>query len=185
MLARFLVRGVASCGVLVSLASVFALWSFGRYPYAGKLALVCAVAASVAPRLSALSLLCLLPLFGNKPATPQLHYLLLVQSAIMIGIAARLLITRNDSSREPPHAAVMLGLLYVLVSALSLSALDLGAAWATVSAHLGTSQPRAWLVGIVNAKDFFAIERGPTLSIPESRKPDIFRRTRAILAADE
>ncbi len=29
-----------------------------------------------------------------------------------------------------------------------------------------------------------AFERGPTLSIPESRKPDIFRRTRAILAAD-
>jgi uncharacterized membrane protein HdeD (DUF308 family) len=52
-------------------------------------------------------------------------------------------------------------------------------AWVTLAAGA-----LALFVGIVNAKDFFAFERGPTLSIPESRKPDIFRRTRAILAAD-
>jgi hypothetical protein len=39
-------------------------------------------------------------------------------------------------------------------------------------------------VGAVNVKDFFRFEKGLTLSIPESKKPDIFRRTRAILAAD-
>jgi len=42
----------------------------------------------------------------------------------------------------------------------------------------------AVFVGIVNVKDFFAFERGLTLSIPESRKPDIYRRARAILGAD-
>jgi uncharacterized membrane protein HdeD (DUF308 family) len=39
-------------------------------------------------------------------------------------------------------------------------------------------------VGIVNVKDFFAFEQGPTLSIPESHKPDVYRRARAILGAD-
>jgi hypothetical protein len=36
----------------------------------------------------------------------------------------------------------------------------------------------------VNIKDFFIFEQGLTLSIPESKKPDIFRRTRGILAAE-
>ena len=42
----------------------------------------------------------------------------------------------------------------------------------------------AVFVGIVNIKDFFAFEKGITLSIPDSRKPDIYRRARAILGAD-
>ena len=36
----------------------------------------------------------------------------------------------------------------------------------------------------MNVKDFFRFGRGVSLSIPESRKPDIFRRARAILAAE-
>ena len=52
-------------------------------------------------------------------------------------------------------------------------------AWVTLAAGL-----LAVVVGAVNVKDFFAFERGLTLSIPESKKPDIFRRARAILAAD-
>jgi hypothetical protein len=39
----------------------------------------------------------------------------------------------------------------------------------------------AIFVGAVNIKDFFAFERGITLSIPESAKPSIYRRARAIL----
>ncbi len=42
----------------------------------------------------------------------------------------------------------------------------------------------AVLVGALNVKDFFAFRKGPSLSIPESRKPDIYRRARAILSAD-
>jgi len=36
----------------------------------------------------------------------------------------------------------------------------------------------------VNIKDFFLFEKGITLSIPESKKPDIFRRARIILNAE-
>ncbi len=41
----------------------------------------------------------------------------------------------------------------------------------------------AVVIGVVNTKDFFALKAGVSLSIPESRKADIFRRGRAILAA--
>ncbi|MBU0621164.1 MAG: hypothetical protein KJ795_04905 [Gammaproteobacteria bacterium] len=51
-------------------------------------------------------------------------------------------------------------------------------AWVTMAAGA-----LAVLVGAVNVKDFFLFEKGITLSIPESKKPDIFRRARAILNA--
>ncbi|MDP2786542.1 MAG: thioredoxin family protein [Pseudomonadota bacterium] len=41
----------------------------------------------------------------------------------------------------------------------------------------------AFIIGLVNTKDFFAVKSGVSLSIPETRKADIFRRGRAILAA--
>jgi hypothetical protein len=43
----------------------------------------------------------------------------------------------------------------------------------------------AVFVGAVNVKDYFWFEKGLTLSIPESKKPDIFRRTRNILGAEK
>lgn len=49
-------------------------------------------------------------------------------------------------------------------------------AWVTLAAGL-----LALLVGAINVKDFFAFERGVTLSIPESGKPGLYRRARAIL----
>lgn len=52
-------------------------------------------------------------------------------------------------------------------------------AWVTLAAGL-----LAVVVGAVNVKDFFLLGRGVSLSIPESKKPDIFRRARAILAAE-
>jgi hypothetical protein len=52
-------------------------------------------------------------------------------------------------------------------------------AWVTLGAGL-----LALLVGGLNIKDFFFFQQGPSLSIPESKKPDIFRRARAILAAE-
>lgn len=41
----------------------------------------------------------------------------------------------------------------------------------------------ATIMGAINVKDFFAFKAGVSLSIPESRKADIFRRGREILAA--
>lgn len=52
-------------------------------------------------------------------------------------------------------------------------------AWVTLAAGA-----LAVFVGAVNVKDYFWFEKGLSLSIPESRKPDIFRRARAILNAE-
>ncbi|OYY93018.1 MAG: hypothetical protein B7Y41_13815 [Hydrogenophilales bacterium 28-61-23] len=41
----------------------------------------------------------------------------------------------------------------------------------------------AVVIGLINSKDFFAFKAGVSLSIPEARQADIFRRGRAILAA--
>ena len=73
------------------------------------------------------------------------------------------------------------GLMYFAFMAAWLNVFQLlGAlAWLTLAAGL-----LAIVVGTINVKDFFAFERGVTLSIPESRKPDIYRRARAILNAD-
>ena len=43
----------------------------------------------------------------------------------------------------------------------------------------------ALFVGAVNLKDFFAMRRGPSLGIPESAKPGLYRRVREILHADD
>jgi hypothetical protein len=51
-------------------------------------------------------------------------------------------------------------------------------AWVTLAAGAV-----ALAIGLVNVKDFFFFGRGVSLSIPESSKPGIYRRARAILAA--
>ncbi len=51
-------------------------------------------------------------------------------------------------------------------------------AWVTLAAGA-----LALIVGLVNVKDFFWFGRGVSLSIPEQRKPVIYQRARAILAA--
>ena len=73
------------------------------------------------------------------------------------------------------------GLMYFAFMAAWLSLFQLlgQIAWVTLAAGL-----LAVVVGAANVKDFFLFGRGVSLSIPESKKPDIFRRARAILAAD-
>jgi hypothetical protein len=72
------------------------------------------------------------------------------------------------------------GLMYFAFMAawLNLFKLMAGLAWVTA-----TAGGLAVLMGLVNVKDFFAFKQGLSLSIPESRKADIFRRGRAILVA--
>jgi hypothetical protein len=62
------------------------------------------------------------------------------------------------------------------------------AAWLKVFALLGAIEAVtlgaggvAMLVGLLNLKDFFTFRRGPSLSIPESAKPGIYRRARAVM----
>jgi hypothetical protein len=72
------------------------------------------------------------------------------------------------------------GLMYFAFMAAWLSVFQLFGhlAWVTLAAGA-----LALFVGAVNVKDFFRFGKGLTLSIPESKKPDLFRRARAILAA--
>lgn len=76
---------------------------------------------------------------------------------------------------------VISGLMYFAFMAAWLNVFQLFGhlAWVTVAAGA-----LAVFVGAVNVKDYFWFERGLTLSISESRKPDIFRRTRNILGAE-
>jgi hypothetical protein len=73
------------------------------------------------------------------------------------------------------------GLMYFAFMAAWLNAFQLFGhlAWVTLAAG-----GLAVFIGAVNVKDFFAFKRGLTLSIPESRQPDLFRRARAILNAE-
>lgn len=65
------------------------------------------------------------------------------------------------------------------------------AAWLNMFLLIGLSRPLqiglagiALLLGAVNVKDFFALHRGISLSIPESAKPGLYIRIRRILQAD-
>ncbi len=72
------------------------------------------------------------------------------------------------------------GLMYFAFMAAWLGLFKLmgGLPWVTAAAGA-----LAAILGAVNVKDFFAFKAGVSLSIPESRKADIFRRGREILAA--
>jgi hypothetical protein len=65
------------------------------------------------------------------------------------------------------------------------------AAWLNVFLIIGVSHAAqvalglvAIAIGVLNTKDFFAFQRGPSLSIPESAKPGIYARVRQVLRAD-
>lgn len=79
--------------------------------------------------------------------------------------------------------------MFVLVSGLIYFAFM--AAWLNVFLLLGFSRAvqialggLALFVGTVNVKDFFALHRGISLSIPESTKPGFYARVRGILQAE-
>jgi hypothetical protein len=42
----------------------------------------------------------------------------------------------------------------------------------------------AVIIGLLNVKDYFWFQKGPSLVIPESAKPGLFRRMRPLLVAD-
>lgn len=91
--------------------------------------------------------------------------------------------------QESRRRMLLVGGIFIAASGLMYFAFM--AAWLNVFALLG---PLGWitlaagllvvLVGVINIKDFFAFARGISLSIPESAKPTIYRRTRAILQSE-
>jgi hypothetical protein len=65
------------------------------------------------------------------------------------------------------------------------------AAWLNLFLLVGMSRQLRWIlggaalaIGMVNLKDFFAWGRGFSLSIPNSAKPRLYARARAVLHAD-
>lgn len=73
------------------------------------------------------------------------------------------------------------GLMYFAFMAAWLNLFESLAAFAWITMVAGLV---AMLAGAVNIKDFFAFGRGLSLSIPDSRKPGLYRRARAILVAE-
>jgi hypothetical protein len=78
---------------------------------------------------------------------------------------------------------------FILISALAYYAFM--AAWIAVFSVIGLSRAvqialglLGLFVGAVNVKDFFAFHKGLTLSIPESAKPGLYRRIRAVARAE-
>lgn len=94
-----------------------------------------------------------------------------------------LMVHQNSRARMLTIGAVFVltsGLMYFAFMAAWLNLFQLlgNLAWVTLAAG-----GMALAVGLINIKDFFAFGRGVSLSIPESRKPAIYQRARAILAA--
>jgi hypothetical protein len=94
-----------------------------------------------------------------------------------------LMVHQNNRTRMLTIGGVFVlcsGLMYFAFMAAWLNLFQLlgNLAWVTLAAGL-----IALAVGLINVKDFFRFGRGVSLSIPESRKPGLYRRARAILAA--
>ncbi len=135
-----------------------------------------------------------LPLFGDlDPASLSLPAL----TGVLAGLDAFnpcaffvLLFLLSMLAHQKSRARMlMIGGVFVLTSGVMYFAFM--AAWLNVFQLFGhltwvtlAAGALAVFVGAVNVKDFFLFERGLSLSIPESKKPDIFRRARLILNAD-
>jgi hypothetical protein len=91
--------------------------------------------------------------------------------------------------KSRPRMALIAGTFVIVSGAVYFAFM---AAWLTLFMAVGISQPVRILlavvsisIGTVNLKDFFTLGRGPSLSIPESAKPGLYRRVRAILHAED
>ena len=134
-----------------------------------------------------------LPLVGDLEATalslPVLTVLIAGMDAFnpcaffVLLFLLSLLVHQKDRRRM-----LLIGGVFVLFSGLMYFAFM--AAWLGLFRVMGSlpwvtaaAGALAAVMGAVNVKDFFAFKAGVSLSIPESRKADIFRRGREILAA--
>lgn len=136
-----------------------------------------------------------IPLFGSIDVTslslPALTVVLAVLDAFNPCAFFVLLFLLSMMAHQKSRVRMaLIGGIFVLVSGLMYFAFM--AAWLNVFQIFGhlawvtlAAGILAVVVGAVNVKDFFWFEKGVSLSIPASKKPDIFRRARAILAADK
>jgi len=135
-----------------------------------------------------------LPLFGAlDPASLSLPALTLVLAGLdafnPCAFFVLLFLLSMMAHQKSRRRMLVIGGIFVTVSGLMYFAFM--AAWLNVFQLFGhlawvtlAAGGLAVFVGALNIKDFFGFGQGLTLSIPESRKPDIFRRTRDILSAE-
>ena len=135
-----------------------------------------------------------LPLIGAvDPASLSLPALTLVLAGLdafnPCAFFVLLFLLSMMAHQKSRRRMLLIGGIFVLVSGLMYFAFM--AAWLNIFQLFGhlawvtlAAGALAVFVGAVNVKDFFRFEQGLTLSIPESKKPDLFRRSRAILNAD-
>jgi uncharacterized membrane protein HdeD (DUF308 family) len=135
-----------------------------------------------------------LPLFGAiDPASLSLPALTLVLAGLdafnPCAFFVLLFLLSMLAHQKSRKRMLLIGGVFVLISGLMYFAFM--AAWLNVFQLFGhlawvtlAAGALAVFVGALNVKDFFLFEHGLTLSIPESKKPDIFRRARTILAAE-
>ena len=159
-----------------------------------RLALKCRQAPDTAITETADGPAFMLPFIGT--IDPQSHSLLLFT-----------LIIAGMDSFNPCAFFVLLFLLSLMVHARSRSRMLLiGVTFVTISALIYFMFMAAWLnlfmmigamptitliagiiaitIGLLNTKDYFLFRRGPSVSIPESAKPSLFRRMRGLLKAN-
>jgi len=135
-----------------------------------------------------------LPLIGAVDAS---HFSLPVLTIILAGLDAfnpcaffvLLFLLSMMAHQKSRSRMLLIGGVFVAISGLMYFAFM--AAWLNVFQLFGhlaavtlAAGALAVVVGVINVKDFFLFEKGISLSIPETSKPDIFRRTRAILNAE-
>lgn len=135
-----------------------------------------------------------LPLLGSvDPASLTLPALTLILAGLdafnPCAFFVLLFLLSMMAHQQSRSRMLVIGGIFVLVSGVMYFAFM--AAWLNVFQLFGhlawvtlAAGALAVFVGAVNMKDFFLFERGITLSIPDSRKPDIFRRARTILNAE-
>jgi len=135
-----------------------------------------------------------LPLIGAvDPASLSLPALTLVLAGLdafnPCAFFVLLFLLSMMAHQKSRRRMLLIGGIFVLVSGVMYFAFM--AAWLNVFQLFGhlawvtlAAGALAVLIGAVNVKDFFLFEQGFTLSIPESKKPGLFRRSRAILNAD-
>ncbi|MDD2914872.1 MAG: hypothetical protein PHP70_06080 [Gallionella sp.] len=135
-----------------------------------------------------------LPLLGAvEPASLSLPALTLILAGLdafnPCAFFVLLFLLSMMAHQKSRQRMLVIGGIFVLVSGVMYFAFM--AAWLNVFQMFGhlawvtmAAGALAVFVGTVNIKDFFLFEKGITLSIPESKKPDIFRRARIILNAE-
>jgi cytochrome c biogenesis protein CcdA len=136
-----------------------------------------------------------IPLFGTvDPSTISLPTLTLVLAGLdafnPCAFFVLLFLLSMMAHQKSRSRMLLIGGVFVAISGIMYFAFM--AAWLSVFQLFGhlswvtlAAGALAILVGLTNIKDFFWFARGFSLSIPESKKPDVFRRARAILNAEQ